>query len=422
MPTYAAPRGTQDVLPEDQPYRRHVVDRGHYIAQLYGFRQIQVPIFEGTALFVRGVGEGTDIVDKEMYSFEDKGGEQITLRPEFTAGVVRAYIQHGMHTWPKPVKLYSMGPIFRYERPQAGRFRQHTQFNIEAFGEQDAALDAEVMEVARHLYADLGFGGLSFQINSTGCPKCRPQYVSLLVDFYREHYAETCDDCKRRMERNPLRLLDCKSEGCQSLIAGAPHILDYVCDECAAHFEKLQHYLALLGRPFAISHRLVRGLDYYTKTVFEVWAEGIGAQASVCGGGRYDGLAKLLGGPDTPGIGFGSGIERIILAMKAQGVQVPVLPGPQVLLASMGVESKSAAVRLLADLRAANVAAVIAFGDRSLRSQLREASKQEVRYTIIIGEDEVRQSRVAVRDMALGSQEILPMDGLSSWLQEKLAT
>ena len=422
MPRYAAPRGTQDVLPEDQPYRRHVVDRGHYIAQLYGFRQIQVPIFEATALFVRGVGEGTDIVDKERYSFEDKGGDQITLRPEFTAGIVRAYIQHGMHTWPKPVKLYSIGPIFRYERPQAGRFRQHTQFNIEAFGEQDAALDAEVMEVARHLYADLGFGGLSFQVNSTGCPKCRPQYVSLLVGFYREHYAETCDDCKRRMERNPLRLLDCKSEGCQSLIASAPHILDYVCDECAAHFEKLQHYLELLDRPFAISHRLVRGLDYYTKTVFEVWAEDIGAQASVCGGGRYDGLVELLGGPDTPGIGFGSGIERIILAMKAQGVRVPALPSPQVLLASLGGESKSAAVRLLADLRAANVAAVIAFGDRSLRSQLREASKQEVRYAIIIGEDEVRQSRVSVRDMAIGSQEILPMDGLPAWLREKLAT
>ena len=422
MPTYAAPRGTQDVLPEDQPYRRHVVDRGHYIAQLYGFRQIQVPIFEGTALFVRGVGEGTDIVDKEMYSFEDKGGDQITLRPEFTAGIVRAYVQHGMHTWLKPVKLYSIGPIFRYERPQAGRFRQHTQFNVEAFGEQDAALDAEVMEVARHLYADLGFGGLSFQINSTGCPKCRPQYVSLLVDFYREHYAETCDDCKRRMERNPLRLLDCKSQGCQSLISSAPHILDYVCEECAAHFEELQHYLALLDRPFTISHRLVRGLDYYTKTVFEVWAEGIGAQASVCGGGRYDGLVQLLGGPDTPGIGFGSGIERIILAMKAQGVQVPALPRPQVLLASLGSESRSVAVKMLSDLRAAHVAAVIAFGDRSLKSQLREASKLKVRYTIVIGGDEVRQSRVAVRDMALGSQDLLPMDGLLAWLQEKLAT
>jgi histidyl-tRNA synthetase len=357
-----------------------------------------------------------------MYSFEDKGGDQITLRPEFTAGVVRAYIQHGMHTWPKPVKLYSIGPIFRYERPQAGRFRQHTQFNVEAFGEQDPALDAEVMEVARHLYADLGFGGLSFQINSTGCPKCRPQYVSLLVDFYREHYAETCDDCRRRMERNPLRLLDCKSTGCQSLIPSAPHMLDYVCEECAAHFEKLQHYLALLGRPFTISHRLVRGLDYYTKTVFEVWAEGIGAQASVCGGGRYDGLVKVLGGPDTPGIGFGSGIERIILAMKAQGVQVPALPRPEVLLASLGSESKIVAVKLLSDLRAANVAAVIAFGDRSLKSQLREASKQQVRYAVVIGEDEIRESRVAVRDMTLGSQELLPMHGLPAWLQAKLAT
>ncbi len=418
---YTAPRGTQDVLPPDQPYWRYVIERAHRIAQLYGFRQITTPIFESTGLFVRGVGEGTDIVDKEMYSFRDKGGEELTLRPEFTAGIVRAYIQHGMHVLPKPVKLYSIGPIFRYERPQAGRYRQHTQFNVEAFGEEDPSLDAEIMELARHLYADLGFRGLSFQVNSTGCPRCRPRYVELLVAHYRGHRDEICDDCKRRLERNPLRVLDCKSERCQPVIATAPRIADHLCDECAAHFEQLQGYLRALGRSFAVNHRLVRGLDYYTRTVFEVWAEGIGAQAAVCGGGRYDGLVALLGGPPTPGIGFGSGIERIILAMKAQGIGVPPLPGPQVLVAPLGSEARVAGVRLLADLRAAGVRAVISFGDRSLKSQMREAGKLGVRYALILGEDELRRACVAVRDMAGREQRTLPVGEVIGWLKESLA-
>ncbi len=417
---YTAPRGTQDVLPQDQPYWRYVIARGHYIAQLYGFRQITTPIFESTGLFVRGVGEGTDIVDKEMYSFRDKGGEELTLRPEFTAGIVRAYIQHGMHTMPKPVKLYSIGPIFRYERPQAGRYRQHTQFNVEAFGEEDPSLDAEIMELARHLYADLGFKGLSFQVNSTGCPRCRPRYVELLVEHYRGHHDEICDDCKRRLKRNPLRVLDCKSTRCQPVIASAPHIADHLCDECAAHFEQLQGYLRALGRSFTVNHRLVRGLDYYTRTVFEVWAEGIGAQSAVCGGGRYDGLVTMLGGPPTPGIGFGSGIERIIMAMKAQGIAVPPLPGPQVLIAPLGSEARTVGIRLLADLRVAGVRAVIAFGDRSLKSQLREAGKLEVRYALIIGEDELRRECVAVRDMASREQQVLPIAAVVGWLKESL--
>ena len=421
MAQYAAPRGTLDVLPEDQPYWRYVTDRAHYIAQLYGFQQIGVPMFEATGLFVRGVGAGTDIVDKEMYSFQDKGGEEIALRPEFTASIVRAYIQHGMHTLPQPVKLYAIGPIFRYERPQAGRYRQHTQFNVEAFGEQDAALDAEIMEVARHLYADLGFGGLSFQVNSTGCPNCRPQYIALLTEHYRQHIGEICDDCKRRLERNPLRVLDCKSEGCQPVIEQAPHIADYLCDECATHFDKLQRYLRALGRSFTVQHRLVRGLDYYTKTVFEVWAADIGAQAAVCGGGRYDGLVELLGGSPAPGIGFGSGIERIILAMKAQGLAVPTLPRPRVLIAALGDEPKVAAIRLLAELRDSGLASVLAFGDRSLRSQLREAGKQAVQYALILGEDELRKSQVVVRDMQSSEQQSVPMAGLAAWLKERMS-
>ena len=420
MQRFTAPRGTQDVLPEDQPYWRYVIERGHYIAQLYGYQQITVPMFESTELFARGVGEGTDIVDKEMYSFKDRGGERITLRPEFTAGIVRAFVQRGMHTLPKPVKRYAIGPIFRYERPQAGRYRQHNQFNVEAFGEQDPALDAEVMEVARHLYADLGFQGLSFQINSTGCPRCRPQYIVRLLEYYGQHTQEICEDCERRMDRNPLRMLDCKTSTCQPLAAQAPHIVDYLCDECAMHFELLQRYLETLGREFTIAHRLVRGLDYYTKTVFEVWAAGIGAQGAVCGGGRYDGLIELLGGPSTPGIGFGSGIERIILAMKAQGVQVPELGRPQVLIAVLGADAKRAAVKMLADVRQAGISAVLAFGDRSLRSQLREASKLAVGCAVIIGEDELKQERVAIRDMRDGVQTTVATAALVGWLEEKL--
>jgi histidyl-tRNA synthetase len=421
MPQYTAPRGTVDVLPEDQPYWRYVVKRAHDIAQLYGFQQISTPILEVTELFVRGVGEGTDIVDKEIYNFQDKGGVDIALRPEFTAGIMRAFVQHGMQILPKPVKLYAIGPIFRYERPQAGRYRQHTQFNVEALGEQDPALDAEVMEVARHLYADLGFGNLGFQINSTGCPKCRPGYVSLLVQYYRRHDDEICDDCRRRLGRNSLRVLDCKARQCQPIIASAPHFVGYLCEECATHFEMLQRYLEVLDRPFTINHRLVRGLDYYTKTVFEVWAEGIGAQAAVCGGGRYDGLIELLGGAPTPGVGFGSGIERMILAMKARGVPVPDLPVPQVLIAPLGSEAKAMAVRVLADLRAEGVAAVVAFGDRSLRSQLREANRQSVQYAVIIGEDEVRQGRAVARDMRSHSQESLLVADLVAWLRRNLA-
>jgi histidyl-tRNA synthetase len=379
-------------------------------------------MFESTGLFIRGVGEGTDIVDKEMYSFTDKGGDEITLRPEFTAGIVRAYIQHGMHTLPQPVKVYTIGPLFRYERPQAGRYRQHTQFNIEALGESDPALDTEIMEVARHLYADLGFGGLSFQINSTGCPKCRPQYVSLLVEFYGQHLDEICEDCKRRLERNPLRVLDCKSDRCQPILSNAPHIVDHVCDECAEHFEGLQRHLQTLRRAFSISHRLVRGFDYYTKTVFEIWSQDIGAQAAVCGGGRYDGLAEMLGGPPTAGIGFGSGIERIILTMKAQGVPVPVLPRPRVLIATLGSEAKAVGVRLLSDLREDGVSTVLAFGDRSLKSQLREAGKQNVQYAVILGEDEMRESRATVRDMSSREQRTVPMSELKAWLKEGLST
>jgi len=397
---YVAPRGTMDILPEDQPYWQYLYEQIQQVTALFGYQRLDIPMFEETPLYVRGVGEGTDIVDKEMYSFLDKGGRDITLRPEFTAGVVRAYLQHGMKTWPQPVKLYTTGPIFRYERVQAGRYRQHTQFDIECIGELDPAVDLEVMSVAWELFSRLGFSNLAFQLNSTGCPKCRPGYLKVLVAYYQQHTGEICEDCKRRLERNPLRLLDCKATGCQPLIAAAPHIQDYLCLECQEHLAQLRRYLDALERPYTLNHRLVRGLDYYTKTVFEVWAQGIGAQNAICGGGRYDGLAEELGGPHTPGIGFGSGMERIVLNMKQLGIRVPGLATPQVALVYAGAAAKLEAIRLLNALREAGIRAALGFGDRSIKAQLRNASRDEARYAVVIGEEELAAGMVTLQDMA----------------------
>lgn len=420
MPRYQRPKGTLDTLPEDQHYWHHVRARARRLAELAGFERIDVPMFEATDLFARGVGEGTDIVDKEMYSFADKGGHEITLRPEFTAGVVRAYIENGMRVRSQPVKLYTFGPIFRYEQPQAGRYRQHTQFNVEILGEQDPVADLEVMLLAWDLYADLGFHDLAFQLNSTGCPQCKPGYVAVLKDYYAIHSDEICEDCVRRLERSPLRVLDCKSDQCQPIIAEAPHIIDYLCPACDEHFATLREYLDLLGRRYTINHRLVRGLDYYTKTVYEVWATGIGAQAAVCGGGRYDGLAELLGGPPTPGVGFGSGLERIILVMKQLDVEVPPLPAPSVYLAHLGPQAKREALRLVYDLRREDVGAWVAFGKRGLKSQLREAGKRAIRYAVILGEDELAAGTATVRDMQTSEQSSVELAGLMAWLKARV--
>ncbi len=368
--------GMRDVLPEEQPYWRFIEKKINEITALYGYRRVDPPILEETALFVRGVGDTTDIVEKEMYSFVDKGENRVTLRPEFTAGVMRLYLQNGMHRLPKPVKLFSIGPIFRYEKPQAGRFRQHTQFNVEAIGEQDPALDHEIMSIAWQLYTELGFKGVQFQLNSTGCPHCRPHYVEKLRDYYRERLHLVCDDCRRRFERNALRLLDCKKEQCRPVIEAAPVISGHLCPDCAGHFERLKRLLDITGRPYTVNHRLVRGLDYYTKTVFEVWTEGIGAQNAMCGGGRYDGLIEQLGGEPTPGIGFGSGIERMILSMQQQGLTPEPLPEPQVFVAAVGEAAREAAVRLTFALREKRIGALFSFGDKSMKAMMRDAGRR----------------------------------------------
>ncbi len=418
---YQAPRGTQDILPADRPYWRYVTEQMHAVAALFGLQQIDTPIFEETGLFVRSVGEGTDIVDKEMYSFQDKGGDEITLRPEFTAAVMRAYIEHGMHVLPQPVRLYSIGPIFRYERPQAGRYRQHHQFNVEMLGEMDPAVDLEVMSVAWTLLTRLGYRGLSFQLNSTGCPReeCRPRYRAALVSYFAAHEEGLNEVDRRRLAINPLRLLDSKEEAAQPLLNAAPHSIDYLCDECATHLATLRGYLEALGMPYAINFRLVRGLDYYTKTVFEVWAEGIGAQSAVCGGGRYDKLIEMLGGPPTPGIGFAMGIERIILALKQQGIVPPALPAPRVQVSPLGEPARIAALKLVRDLRAAGIGALVAVGGRGLKAQLKAADKAGVAFTLILGDAELANGVIMARDMASSQQETVALADVVEWLQGK---
>jgi histidyl-tRNA synthetase len=420
MPSYQRPPGTLDTLPEDQPYWARLRSHAKHLAQLAGFERIDTPIFEATEVFARGIGEGTDVVDKEMYSFTDKGGRELTLRPEFTAGVVRAYIENGLYVEVQPQKLYSIGPAFRYDRPQAGRYRQFTQFNAEIIGEQDPLADLEIMTLVWDLYAGLGFPHLEFQLNSTGCPRCRPRYVAELKAYYEDHHTESCQDCQRRLERSPLRVLDCKEEQCQPLIERAPRILDYLCEECAEHFASLREYLDLLDRGYVINHRLVRGLDYYTKTVFEVWASGIGAQSALCGGGRYDGLAELLGGPDTPGVGVAIGLERIIIMMKEFDVQPPAVRMPEIFLAYLGKEPLRKCLELMDELRRADLGVFVAMGrERGLRSQLREADKRGVRYTVIVGDNELESGQATVRDMQSGDQADVDLNKLVPWFRER---
>ncbi|MCK5146501.1 histidine--tRNA ligase [bacterium] len=413
---FQSPKGVRDILPEDQVYWRRVEDAIRKIVDLYGYERLDLPVFEDTGLFRRGVGEATDIVEKEMYTFKDKGDKSITLRPEFTAGVMRSFIQNSMDQLPKPTKLYNIGQVFRYERPQAGRFRQFYQFNVEALGEVDPALDFEIMSMAYHLYDELGFENLSFQINSIGCPHCRPGFHEQLTSYYKQRFNDICTDCQTRLDKNPLRLLDCKREQCQPIIEVAPSMADCLCDECRDHFKTLRRYLDDAGRLYTVNHRMVRGLDYYTKTVFEVWAQGIGAQNAVCGGGRYDGLSEILGGKPMPGIGFAAGIDRIVMSLQAQDHLKLSRPAPQAFFVTQGAGAKEQAVRLIIELRNAGISAMLAFGDRSFKAQFKEADKRRTRFTIVIGEGELEGQYVTVKNMSESSQENVPWSELVEYI------
>ena len=414
---YQAPRGTTDILPKEQPYWRYVERKAANICQLYGYERIDAPAFEDTGLFTRSVGEETDIVNKEMYTFEDRSGSRLTLRPESTASVCRAYLEHGLHNLPQPVKLYYITSVFRYERPQAGRYRQHHQFGCEAIGNDDPTLDAEVIDAAWRFFESLNLRHLSLQLNSIGCKKCRPGYLAALKDYYAKYTGELCRDCKTRLKRNPLRLLDCKKSSCQPAANSAPRNIDHLCPECAKHFNALKHQLQLLELPFELNHRLVRGLDYYTRTVFEIQPEVGGAQSTLGGGGRYDNLIEELGGKPTPAIGFATGIERIIINLKKQGVSVPPLPSPQVFLAHIGEEAKDEATKLTARLRQAGIGVIEALGNKSLKAQLRQANKLGIEHAVIIGEQEIKDGTVILRDMTTAQQKTVPFDQLEKLLR-----
>lgn len=414
--------GTQDVLPDDQRYWDWIIATASDLARRYGFSRVDVPIIEYTDLFARGMGTASDVfVQKEMYTLEEADGSSITLRPEYTAGVVRAYIQNGMSSWTQPVKLFMVGPIFRRERPQAGRYRQHSQLNVEILGEIDPAADLEVMMVAMNLYRSLGYKGLTFQLNSTGCQACKPSYISKLKEYLKAHEDSLAPIDKERLQKNALRVLDSKESGMDELLANAPHIVDYLCDDCATHFADLRTLLDALNQPFSINFRLVRGIDYYTKTVFEVWAEGIGAQASVCGGGRYDGLSEAIGGPNTPSVGFGSGIERIVLGLKQQEISPPQADEPEILVAHFGGETKTAATQLVYRIRNSGMGARFAFARerRSMKSQMREGNRNGARYMLIIGESELEAGEITVRPMDGSSQVQITVDKIIDWLNQQ---
>jgi histidyl-tRNA synthetase len=414
---YQAPRGTDDILPEEQKYWSFLEEKIAEITRLYGYERIETPTFEDSSLYTRSTGEYTDIVQKEMYTFEDRGGHKLSLRPEGTPSVCRAYIQHGFQNKPQPVKMYYLTSIFRYERPQAGRYRQSHQFGCEAIGDVDPALDAEIIDIAWRLYKAAGLQNISILINSIGCRECRPKYLKALTGHYSGKEETLCSDCKTRLVNNPLRLLDCKQTQCQDITDSAPRNIDFLCNECREHLEKVEKYLSLLELPYELNHRLVRGLDYYSKTVFEIQPEDDRAQATIGGGGRYDYLIEELGGKPTPGVGIATGIERIILNMKKQGVEVPPLPSPKVLVAYMGDEAKVLAVHLTSDLRKAGISAVNASSGKSLKAQLKQANTLGVSYAVILGEDEVKNNTAVLRDMTNASQETVPCDKLPGLLK-----
>jgi histidyl-tRNA synthetase len=416
---YQRVTGMQDILPEDKIYWRHILEQAQLTLDRFGFEQIDTPILETAHLFQRGVGEGTDIVEKEMYIFEDRDGDTLCLRPEFTAGVMRAFIENGLHTLPTPLKLWTTGPLFRHERNQLGRYRQHSQLNLEVLGEDDAAIDAELINVAWTLFGALGITGLKLFVHSTGDSECRPRYVEALVNYFTRYQADLPADDKRRLAQNPLRILDTKEEKTQALFNEVPRLQDYLNPDCAEHFEKLQSYLTALNIPFQVDYKLVRGFDYYTKTVFEIKAPGsLGSQDTVCGGGRYNGLIEELGGRPTPGVGFGSGLERLVLTMRDQNVAVPGQPQPLAYVAYLGEPAKLVALQLTNSLRQSGHVALMGSGDRSLKSQMKSADRASARFALIIGADEVEQGQALVRNLSNRQQEHIPLTDVARYLSQ----
>jgi len=414
---YSALKGTKDVLPQDSYQWHHIEQTMRQICSLYGMREIRTPVIEHTELFLRGVGDTTDIVQKETYTFTDRGDRSVTLKPEGTAGVVRSFIESGLASGQQPTKMYYLNcPVFRYERPQSGRLREHHQFGIEVFGAQSPLVDAEVISLALCVLDKLGVKGLVTHINSIGCPECRPRYHAALKDFFKDHLGELCETCRERYERNPLRLLDCNVEKCKKIAKNAPSMLDYLCPDCAQHFNSLKQALTKLGIEYEVDPTIVRGLDYYTKTVFEVVSNHIGSQGTVCGGGRYDRLIETCGGKPTPGVGFGMGMERLLLVMQAQGIEIYEPNQTDVFVHTFSDASR--AFTLCSMLRKQNIRADYDPLERSTKAQMRYAEKLGVRVVLFEGEDERQKGQVTLRLMQSGEQVSLSLEEAMQYLSQ----
>ncbi len=413
------PRGTQDILPGTVEYWQYIEQKAREICRAFNYKEVRTPMFEHTELFQRGVGETTDIVQKEMYTFTDRGDRSLTLRPEGTAGVVRSFVTHKMFGSPnQPTKLYYIGPMFRYERPQAGRFRQFVQFGVEALGSNDPSIDAEVLALAMQFYQSLGLKSLRLVVNSLGDAESRQAHRQALIDHFKPRIGEFCSDCQNRLEKNPLRILDCKKDRDHELMKTAPAITDYLNDYSREYFEKVQQYLTDLNIEFVVDPNLVRGLDYYNHTAFEIMseAEGFGAITTLCGGGRYNGLVQDLGGPETPGIGFGLSIERLLSALEAEGVELPVDTGVDCYVVSLGDAAKDKVVSIVNDLRQAGFVTEKDYLDKKMKAQFKAADRLEAKYVVVLGEDELEKGVVNVKDMQKGDQNEVAITELVHYL------
>ena len=404
------PRGTADILPEEAELWQYIESKAREICLRYNYLEIRTPIFEHTELFKRGVGETTDIVEKEMYTFQDRKGRSLTLRPEGTASTVRSYVENKMHGLPQqPVKLYYIGQMFRYERPQAGRMRQFTQFGVEAIGSQDPAIDAEVIALAIRLYEELGLKGLHVELNSLGDQASREAYRQALVDHFTPHVHEFCGDCQSRLNRNPLRILDCKEDAQREEMKNAPKIIDYLNEESSTYFAKVKNYLDRLGIPYVVNPRLVRGLDYYNQTAFEIMEKGIGAVSTICGGGRYNGLVGQIGGVDMPGIGFAMSIERALLAMRTQGGALPFQRSLDCYVIALGEEASGQGFAILDALRSKGLSGDMDYTGKKMKAQFKAADRLQAKTAVIIGEDEVNRGIAIVKNMESGEQQEVPL-------------
>jgi|YelNatPaOPRAMG01_1025707.scaffolds.fasta_scaffold00012_116 histidyl-tRNA synthetase len=419
---FQTPTGMHDILPEDERYFQEIYKVVKEIADFYRFQKIETPILEDTELFSRGIGMATDIVQKEMFTFKTRGGDFLTLRPEGTAPIIRAYFQHGFKNLPQPVKLWYFSPFFRYERPQLGRFRQFWQFGFEVIGEESSVIDAQLILIFSNILKELGFQNLVLKINSLGDSNCRPYYRKVLTSYFKSKVNVLCQDCRRRLKENPLRILDCKEERCQQIVSQAPQILDYLCEACKAHFKEVLEFLEDLGISYYLDPFLVRGLDYYTRTVFEIFEEGEKGKAvgALAGGGRYDNLAKIIGDEEIPAAGGAGGIERIIILLKEKKMKPPVEKKPKVFLAQIGGEARKKALKLLEVFREAKIPVVESLGRDSLKSQMRVADALGVKYTLVLGQKEAIEGKILVKDMISGKQKIIPLKRVVSFIKKKI--